>query len=52
MHQGECERGLHWTVDIHAAAQLGDYWNEKARKMSAALALVSDKQRQKIESAF
>jgi hypothetical protein len=33
-------------------APLGDYWNEKARKMSAALASVSDKQHQKIESAF
>jgi hypothetical protein len=33
-------------------AQLGDYWNEKARKMSAAIGSVSDKQQQKIASAF
>lgn len=33
-------------------AQLREYWNEKARKMSAALASVSDKQQRKIEAAF
>lgn len=37
-----------YTVPV----SLRDYWNEKARNVSAALASVSDKQRQKIETGF